>query len=209
MVCALVRGSTRDNRRRWRGPKPLIFMRFHGVFLGSQHEIWSKQYNGKVRDLLQFEANCRDGIPARPEVFAREVSLPSIKLTGNGDRAFAFQKPDHGGHSMLWGDLDADMHMIRHQVAFQDAAFLLPRQFMEDRPQSFPNGAVQGLPTPLGHKHYVILAIPPGMRQALIGVRHRVLLRCALIKPPEENSTPGSLKALLVSLVKPVAYLKY
>jgi len=24
--------------------KPLIFMRFHGVFLGSQHEIWSKQH---------------------------------------------------------------------------------------------------------------------------------------------------------------------
>src|SRR5438874_10317828 len=86
---------------------------------------------------------------------------------------------------------------------------LLTGQFMEDRPQGFPNGAVQGLPAPLGHKHHVILAIPPGMRQALIGVRHRVLLRCALIKPPEENSTPGSLKALLVSLVKPVAYLKY
>src|SRR2546422_8964025 len=46
------------------------------------------------------------------------------------------------------------------------------------------------------------------MRQALIGVRHGVLLRCALIRPPEEHSTPGSLKALHVSLVKPVAYLK-
>src|SRR4029453_17715065 len=28
--------------------KPLIFMHFHEVFLGSQHEIWSKQHNGKV-----------------------------------------------------------------------------------------------------------------------------------------------------------------
>jgi DDE superfamily endonuclease len=27
-------------------------MRFHGVFLGNQHEIWSKQHNGKVRFLL-------------------------------------------------------------------------------------------------------------------------------------------------------------
>jgi hypothetical protein len=34
-----------------------------------------------------------------------------------------------------------------------------------------------------------------------------VLLRCALIKPLEENSTPGSLKAWHVSLVKPVTYL--
>jgi len=29
--------------------KPLIFMHFHGVSLGDQHEIWSKQHNGKVR----------------------------------------------------------------------------------------------------------------------------------------------------------------
>src|SRR5678816_3974487 len=42
---------TRDNRRRWRGQKPLIFMRFHEVFHGSQHEIWPKQHNGKVRDV--------------------------------------------------------------------------------------------------------------------------------------------------------------
>src|SRR5438874_12608715 len=55
MVCALVRGSTRDNRRRWRGQKPLIFMRFHGVFLGSQHEIWPKQHNGKVSNVAYVE----------------------------------------------------------------------------------------------------------------------------------------------------------
>jgi hypothetical protein len=28
--------------------KPLICMHFHGVLLGRQHEIWSKQHNGKV-----------------------------------------------------------------------------------------------------------------------------------------------------------------
>ena len=48
MVCALVRASTRDSRRKWHGQKPLIFMRFHEVLLGCQHEIWSKQHNGKV-----------------------------------------------------------------------------------------------------------------------------------------------------------------
>ena len=26
-------------------------MRFHGVFLGCQHDIWSKQYNGKVSNI--------------------------------------------------------------------------------------------------------------------------------------------------------------
>src|SRR5215216_550665 len=49
LVYALVRGSTKESRRRWHGRKPLIFMHFHGVFLGSQHTIWPKQHNGKVR----------------------------------------------------------------------------------------------------------------------------------------------------------------
>ena len=51
MVCALVRGSTRGIRRGWYGQKPLIFMHFHGVPLRSQHAMWSKQHNGKVRIL--------------------------------------------------------------------------------------------------------------------------------------------------------------
>jgi hypothetical protein len=53
---------------------------------------------------------------------------------------------------MLWRNLDAYMDMIRHQVAFQDAAFLLPGEFMENGPQGFPNGAIQGLPAPLGEQ---------------------------------------------------------
>ena len=109
---------------------------------------------------------------------------------------------------MLRGNLHAYMDMIRHQVAFNDPAFLLTGQCMEDAPSGFPKAAIHGLPAPLGDKHDGVLAIPPRMRQALIGVRHGVLLRCALIRPPEEYSTPGSLKALHVSLVKPVAYLK-
>src|SRR5215217_6616824 len=48
MVCAMVRGSARKVRRRWQGQKPLIFMHFHEMSFGSQHEIWSKQHNGKV-----------------------------------------------------------------------------------------------------------------------------------------------------------------
>jgi hypothetical protein len=49
MVCALVRGSTQDIKVGEEAHKSLIFMRFHGVFLGNQHEIWPKQHNGKVR----------------------------------------------------------------------------------------------------------------------------------------------------------------
>ena len=61
-VCALVRASTRDSRRRWHGQKPLIFMRFHGLSLGCQHEIWSKQHNGKVSRVL---SGVEGGEPSR------------------------------------------------------------------------------------------------------------------------------------------------
>ena len=49
MVCALVRSSPRAIGGDGTFKNPLIFMRFHGVFLGSQHEIRSKRHNGKVR----------------------------------------------------------------------------------------------------------------------------------------------------------------
>src|SRR5215217_7743181 len=39
------------------GSKPLIFMCFHEASSRSQHEIWSKQHNGKVRLILIFRAN--------------------------------------------------------------------------------------------------------------------------------------------------------
>jgi hypothetical protein len=38
----------RGIKRRWHGRKWLMFMHFHGVFLGNQHAMWSKQHNGKV-----------------------------------------------------------------------------------------------------------------------------------------------------------------
>ena len=42
----------------------------------------------------------------------------------------------------------------------------------------------------------------------MVGIRHGVLLQCALSEPPEENSTASPLKAVQGSLVNPVAYLK-
>src|SRR5215211_5558209 len=48
MVCALVQDSPRAIRWEEGVQSPLILMRFHGVFLGAQHEIWSKPHNRKV-----------------------------------------------------------------------------------------------------------------------------------------------------------------
>src|SRR4029450_3533295 len=72
MVCALVHGSIREVRRGWQSPKSLIFMHFHGVFLGSQHEIWSKQHNGKLR--LELD-QCQE--------FAEDCSTNRTRQDGN------------------------------------------------------------------------------------------------------------------------------
>jgi hypothetical protein len=45
---ALACGPPRDIRWGEWIQNLLIFMRFHGVSLRNQHEIWSKQHNGKV-----------------------------------------------------------------------------------------------------------------------------------------------------------------
>jgi hypothetical protein len=165
-------------------------------------------FTNRGADLLQCAANGRDGLPSCPEVFTRAMALSSATLPGDGDGTLPLQAAEHSGHGLLWGDLEAYMPMLRPQVACKNAACLLTSPRREDWPHSCPPVAIQALPAPLGYTHHVIRAMPPRRRQALIGVRHAVLLRCVLIKPPEENSTPGSLKAVQVSLVKPVAYLK-
>jgi hypothetical protein len=64
MGSALVRSSSRDSRKVKKAQKPLIFMRFHGVFLGRQHEIWSKQHNGKVSHFKFLLIGVRHGARA-------------------------------------------------------------------------------------------------------------------------------------------------
>jgi hypothetical protein len=73
----------------------------------------------------------------------KPVALSSTKLTSNGNGTFSLQKADHRSYRMLGRDLNAYMHMIRHQVAFNDAVFLLTSQLMEDGAEGFPNMAIQ------------------------------------------------------------------
>jgi hypothetical protein len=58
---------------------------------------------------------------------------------------------------MLGWDLDTHRHMIWHQMPCNNTTFLPTCQFVEDRPQGFANVAIEGLPSPFGHKHDVTL----------------------------------------------------
>jgi hypothetical protein len=112
-----------------------------------------------LADLVEFESDSRYRVAARPEMLAYEVPLLSAQ-PGDGNRALAFQKPDHRGHRMFLGYRDAHMHMVRHQVAFDNLALLLPGQSVEDRPQLTTRVPKDGFPAPLRLGHNMILAVP-------------------------------------------------
>src|SRR4029453_15456225 len=62
-------------------------------------------------------------------------------------------------------------------MSLHDPTFLLPGQLMKDPAQARSDLAIHCLATILGDKHYVILALPARMRQALPRFGHTVLLR--------------------------------
>ena len=159
-------------------------------------------------DLFQLAPHGRHGIPASPEMLPGKIPLTPGKLPGNDHRTFSLQKPHDRGHGIVGRDCNTHVHMIRHQMPCDNPTVLLTSQLVKNGPQGLPDLAKERFTSSLWDKDNMVLAIPPRMRQALVGVQQRVLLSWGLIKPLKENSTPGSLKALLVSLVKPVAYLK-
>ena len=112
-----------------------------------------------LADLLQFEPDRRNGIPARPEMLAREIPFLAIQPS-NGNCTFSLEEPDHGGHRMLGRNGDAHVHMIWHQVPFKNLAFLLPRQSVENLPQLTAGLPEDCFPPPFGHEHHVVLCSP-------------------------------------------------
>src|SRR2546423_10954623 len=111
--------------------------------------------------LLQLETNCGHRVAAGPEMLTREVSLLSAQ-SGNGNSALPLQKPDHRRNRVLGRNRNTHVHMVWHQVSFQNLTLLLLRQRVEDRAQLAPDGAEDRFPSPFGHEHYVILAVPFG-----------------------------------------------
>ena len=84
-----------------------------------------------LADLLQLEAHCGHGVPTGPKVLAREIPFLAAQA-GHRYSALPFQKPDYRSDRILRRNRDAHVHVVRQQVPFQNLAFLLPRQRVED-----------------------------------------------------------------------------
>ena len=139
-----------------------------GVALKRAYSITSKLAVCSIRallladvlaDLFQFKSYRGNSIAPSPEMLAREVPFLAAQ-PGNRDRTLPFEKPDDGSHRVFGWNSDAHMHMVRHEVPFENLAFLLPRQCMKNRSQLPTCLPKDGFPSALGHEHHMVLAVP-------------------------------------------------
>lgn len=63
--------------------------------------------------------------------------------------------------------------MVRHEMAFENSAVLLGGQGVENLAQTGTNGAVENFSSHFGNEDEMILAVPLGMGQTVVGMCHR------------------------------------
>ena len=119
--------------------------------------------------------------PRAQKCSARKVPFFAAQARG-GDGTLPFQKPERRRDRALGRNGVANARLIRHQVALDDLALLLPGQRVEDRTQA-PNRLPNGIGPDKG------LTLHP--------------LHADFIKPLGEDFTFGTVKPLRVSLVAP------
>lgn len=76
-------------------------------------------------DLLFVSGNRRHEMSPRPEVLTEEFSFPVRISTRDLNRALPLHEPDDVCHSVLRGNLDEHVNMIRHQVPLDDPTYFL------------------------------------------------------------------------------------
>ena len=91
-------------------------------------------------------------------MLAREIPFLAAQA-GNRNRTLPFEKPDHRRYRVLGRNRDAHVHIVRHEMPFQNLAFLLPRQRMENLPQMPARLPEDGFPPPLGYEHNMVLSL--------------------------------------------------
>ena len=64
---------------------------------------------------------------ACPKVFAGEIALSATKRPGYLNGTFPLDVSDHIRHRILRRNTQTHMHVIPHQVPFDDLRFLVPR----------------------------------------------------------------------------------
>ena len=101
----------------------------------------------------------------------------------DANRTLPLQKPDRVRHAVLGRNAQAQVDMIGHRMTFHQLDSTLTTQLAQDRADLPPQPSVEDFSAVLGYDHYIILAFPPHMGQAL-PVVHRLLF-------PAHRGLPG------------------
>ncbi len=118
----------------------------------------------------------------RPEVQARPPTLlKQFPMDPNG--TLTLQEPDRVGHAVLGRYAQAQVDVVRHRLPFQQFDSALTAQLPKNWANLMPQPSLEDFPAALRYHHYVVLALPPHMGQALPFV-HRLLL-------PAPRGLPG------------------
>ena len=117
--------------------------------------------------LFFVEPHSRDRIPSRPKILACVVALFALQSRYRY-RTLSFKKADHRRHLILGRYLDALLHVISHQVSFDDSTFFLPCQFVKYASELATKFPIKHIAASFGNKDNLILAIPLRVGQALI-----------------------------------------
>ncbi len=107
--------------------------------------------------------NCRYVITSCPKILPNKILLSTLKVTGNLNCAFSFDKAHYLGHRVFGWNRKQDMDMIWHQIPFDHCAFFLSGQFSKYFTQIFPQVSEDRFLTVLRYPDDVILAIPLGV----------------------------------------------
>src|ERR1035437_3067044 len=115
-----------------------------------------------------IKSNHGHKITSGPEILTREVLRLSRKSPRYRYRTLSFDIPNHIRHRVLRRNADTDMHVIRHQMAFHNLAFLLYCQLSKYLAKMLSDRSKYQLLPPLRYKYHVILAVPFRMTKTLV-----------------------------------------
>src|SRR5215510_7065613 len=135
-------------------------------------------------DWLQLESDGGHPIATGPAMLTGKVALRPSKLPRNHNSPLARQDPAPLCHRPLGGNGETSRDGIEPDRARDKLTFFLARQRVADGSPGLPTLSLQLPPPSLRDKDYLLLALPAGMRQALIIVFHALRLGLPQQAPP-------------------------
>ncbi len=101
-----------------------------------------------------------DTVPSRPEASAKQSASCLQDVTVDSDRTFPFQKPNCVRNTVLRGNAQQHMNVVRHGLPFQKLDTTLLTQLSKYLPNTLANLPIKDFSAILRDDHHLVLAFP-------------------------------------------------